>query len=716
LFQLVELTEVQIRPEWSLAGEHMTGQALADPDAPHLSDQLGRLAEYGLDAEDAAALKTTMLRWHTVTRGAFSGVGSARFDCAPEERSEFGHTVYMARGWMENHSIRDYPKLLRIGYGGLLAEIERERDTLGLDSPALAEREAFWRAAATVCRAGMRLGERYAEAAAALAARADSADERDRLLHMRDACRRVPAQGARTLREAVQALWFGHILTCGEDGINANSIGRLDQMLQPYFEADMESGRIDRDGAVLLMAELACKLYQDYDVQAITLAGRDAYGKDLANDMTWVILEASERVGFVRDLSVRLHRHSPRKLYRQCARMIREGGGIPFLFNDECFLPALVSHGVDASDAGDYAPIGCVELTIPGKANPHAVSGWFNGAKCLELALFGGMDPRTGMQLGPATGDLTSCADFADLWQAYTAQVSHFARRMVYFCNRGELMQREGGPLPCWSLLTDDCIPRGRDITDGGCLYNYHSICFLGTANVADSLCAIRRLVFEQGRVPAQDLLEALRANFDGTEELRQLLLNGAPKYGNDNEEVDELAVRVSNHFIDLMDAARSPLEGRYVVHLFSFLLNIGFGQGLGATPDGRRAGEPVAYSLSAQQGRDQEGVTAFLRSLSKLPHARAAGASAAILDVEPKMVEGNAGLERLADILETAVGMGVGQLQVNVTTAERLRKAQADPERFGNIPVRVAGYSQLFRLLDRDLQNHVIARTKHSR
>jgi formate C-acetyltransferase len=287
---------------------------------------------------------------------------------------------------------------------------------------------------------------------------------------------------------------------------------------------------------------------------------------------------------------------------------------------------------------------------------------------------------------------------------------------MVYFCNRGELAQRERGPLPCWSVLTDDCIVRGRDITDGGPVYNYHSVCFLGTANTADSLMALRKLVFEDNSVDAPALLEALRADFDGFEALRQQLLTGAPKYGNDSEEVDMIARQVDEHFIALMDGMRSPLGGRYFVHLFSFRCNIEFGKCLGATPDGRRAGEPLAYSLSAHQGRDEEGVTAMLRSLARLPHDRAAGASAAIIDLDPKLVEGEEGVKLLPKLIQTAIGMGVGQIQWNVTTAERLRQAQEDPEKYGNICVRVAGYSQMFKLLTPELQEHVIARTKHTR
>ena len=285
---------------------------------------------------------------------------------------------------------------------------------------------------------------------------------------------------------------------------------------------------------------------------------------------------------------------------------------------------------------------------------------------------------------------------------------------MVYHINRGELAQREGGPLPCLSVLTDDCIARGRDITDGGVVYNYHSICFIGTATTADALQALKKFVFEDKSVGANEILDALRSNWQNQEPLRQKMLLQAPKYGNDLPEVDSIAARVASDFIQLMDQMRSPLNGRYFVHLFSFVWHLDFGRLIGATPDGRKASEPLAYSLAAQQGRDERGITALLSSISRLPHRQAAGATAAIVEIDPVMVAGENGQARMSQLIMTAMRMGVGQLQWNVVTAERLIKAQADPERYGNIPVRVAGYSQMFKLVDKPLQDHIIARTKH--
>ena len=715
LYEVVRLARIEIEADWTLAGNHLATAHLGTP-APDPGDENhARLVrELGLAQGDADGVGEALRRWadaraYTVgaaTPESLKGLGSG----SPLD----SRVVFRARGWIENHSIRDYAKVIRMGFNGIRREIEEERARADTTSPDCARKENFWLAALRVCDAGILLGRRYADEAERLSKVAPSPGDRDRLRRMSEACRRVPADGARTFSEAVQSLWLCHILTCGEDGINANSLGRLDQFLYPYYAADLKSGRLSRAGAVELMEELACRLYLEYDVQAITLGGVGSDGRDAVNELSYIILEATRNVGFVRDLSVRLHQGSPDEFVRVASELAARGGGIPFVFNDDCFIPALTERGIALADARDYAPIGCIELTLPGRANPHAVSGWFNAAKCLELALFDGRDPASGEQLGPRTGALEGFGSFEDFYDAYARQVEVFADRMVYHCNRGELAQREGGPLPCWSVLTDDCIERGRDITDGGAVYNYHSICFLGIANTADSMMALKTLLFEQELVSPGELLDALRGNFEGREDLRQMLLNRAPKYGNDSPEVDGLARRVCGHFIDLMDRAESPLGGRYFVHLFSFRLNITFGKSVGPTPDGRLSGEPLAYSLSAQQGRDVNGVTAMLSSLSRPPHDRAAGGTAAIIELDPVAVEGDAGVNRLCQLTKGAMAMKVGQIQWNVTSAERLKMAQDDPERYGNIAVRVAGYSQMFRLIDRELQDHIIARTKH--
>ena len=717
LREVVAMAPIIIPPDWSLAGEHLFPRWIGFGSGNHdTSAAVTHLQLLGVDATDIPAIADAVQRWNNARALPIETGVAGDHAAAVANGWTNDDGVMTASGWIENHSIRDFAKVLRLGFAGIRGEVEACLQKTDYADPGFPQQENFWLAALAICNAGILLGTRYADKAAEQArAAADPAEQR-RLTRMAEICQQVPARGARTFSEAVQSLWFAHILTCGEDNINANSIGRLDQILWPYYDADRKDGRLTREEAVEIMQEYACKMYLDYDVQAIVLGGVDAAGRNAANELTDVILDATEAAGFIRDLSLRINRTTSPALIHRAAELIVRGGGIPFIFNDDCFVQAIADRGIAIEDARDYAPIGCIELTIPGKANPHAVSGWFNAAKCLELTLFDGQDPRTGKVLGLRTGRLTEHADFESFYRAYVRQMHHLTRLLVYHCNRGELAQREFGPLPCWSVLTDDCIQRGRDITNGGAKYNYHSICFMGSANVADSLVALKRLVFEEKMVAPNDLLGALQSNFEGHETLRALLLNSAPKYGNDVAEVDQLAARVCNDFITRMDTMRSPLNGHYVVHLFTWRINIEFGRTVGATPDGRRAGDPLAYSLSAHQGRDLKGVTAMLRSLAHLPHQRAGGASAAIIDLDSGFIAGESGIALVAQLITGAIAMGVGQLQFNVTSVERLRQAQADPERYGNIPVRVAGYSQMFKLIDRDLQEHLIARTKHSR
>ncbi len=714
--ELSKLVEIFIHPGWTLAGEHLV---------PFQWYSFGSQALKCNDEKQKALLK---LGYEDQLEDIVRDVTDASRRCSAtaigplsEEIKEIlcswgvtkSSNVIMGGGWIENHSIRDYDKVVRIGYRGLLNEIDAELQTHQITEPDYPQRETFLNGLRAICEAAIIIAGRYAELAVKMAGNTTCPNDRERLLDMAKTCRRVPEHGASTLREAVQSLWFAHLVTCAEDGINANSLGHLDRIFEPYYQNDLAAGRITREDAVDLMTELAAKLYLDYDVQAITLGGVNSDGSSAITDMSYIILEASAVFGELRDLSVRIDRNTPDEFLNACAKLVIRGGGIPFFFNDESFIPALTDRGIPLHDAREYSPIGCVELTIPGKANPHAVSGWFNATKCFELALYDGKDPISGKQIGPQTGELASFQTFNEVKHAFFQQVDFFAARMVYICHRGEHLQREFGPLPGWSLLTDDCIKRGRDITNGGALYNYHSICLMGVPDTADALAAMEKFVYDEGSVDAGELLLALKDNFQGHEALRQKLSKGAPKYGNGEDKPDALAAEICNYFIDKMDSMSTP-EARFFVHLFTFKLNIDFGKSVGALPDGRLAGDPLAYSLSAHQGRDLNGLTSLFRSLAKMPHHKAAAGSAAIIDLHPSILENVEGQQMLVQLIKTAIRMGIGQLQWNVVSADQLEKAKADPEHFGNIPVRVAGYSQLFKLIEPELQDHIIARYKH--
>jgi formate C-acetyltransferase len=712
LTRVIDSIPAEVMGDELLVGHHYLGDETLDfPEFRPWSEALEeRLANTLLSAEERA-------RYKELSAGVpNAGATPSVVEPLPESmREEQRRRIIEIWGTLFNHSVRGYEKLLRLGFEGLREEVEAQLQALPLADPLAARKRAFWQAVRAIAEAGARLGRRYADAAQRELATCDDPSRRDELEAIRDVCLQVPARPARTFREAVQALWFGHMITCWEDGVNANSIGRIDQILHPYYIADLAAGRITPDEAMEVLAALWIKLYRSYDVQQAMVGGQRPDGSDAANDVSMMVLEVTRALEFVRCLSVRLHKDSPRPLVAAAVDLVARGGGIPFFFNDDTLVPALVANGVPPEDARGYAAIGCVEITIPGKALPHAVSHWINLAKCLELALNDGCDPSDGAQVGPHTGRLRDMRSIEEVWQAYTRQVEFFAPHNVYGSNRAELEQEQAFALPYLSLLTEDCVARGADITWGGARYNYHSSAAVGIPNVADSLEALDRLFFTEKLVSAETLEGALAANFQGYEDLRQALLHRAPKYGNDAPSVDAWAARVARHYCELMGTFRTVRGGRFFVHLFSFTLMLGMGAATGATPDGRLAGTPLAYSVSAVQGRDERGLTAMLMSLSRLPHHLAAASSSAIIEVDPVLLEGE-GRTRFVDLIQAAIRQGVGQMQWNVVSAETLRKAQANPQAYRSLCVRVSGFSQQFILLDKEMQEHIIARTKHRR
>jgi formate C-acetyltransferase len=647
--------------------------------------------------------KAQFLEW--IDQKPFAHFSLSPVSPTPDELQQaLDHGVVAVWGCDLNHSIRGYEKVLRLGFEGIRAEVEEELANLDLTDPEAANRRANLIAFQILCEACEKLGKRYAAKSREMG-----------WPEIANICDQVPARPARTFHEAVQSLWFAHILTIWEDGINANGIGRIDQFLWPYLEKDLANQSITEDQAKEVLASLWIKLYQPYDVQQMMIGGLKPDGQDASNPLSYMVLDVTEGLGFIRCLSARLHKKSPRKLVSRCVDLVARGGGIPFFFNDEALVPALVSRGVSLEDARGYAAIGCIEITLPGMANPHAVSNWINLPKCLELALNDGCDLLDGRQLGPRTGCLTDFLSMDDIRAAYDKQLKYFADLAVYGSNACELAHRGQYRLPYLSLLTEGCITKGKDIIEGGAKYNYHSSAAMGIPNTADSLAALEQSLFVDKKTTTDDLQNALKTNFEGQEVLRQYLKNRVPKYGNDENLPDHYAADLTRQYCDLLATYKTPTGGTFFCHLFTYTLMLPYGKLTGASPDGRLATEPLAYSLSPGQGRDKEGLTALMNTLSKIPHHLAAASSSAIVEVDPHLLDGSS-REAFIDLIVTSVQQGVGQLQFNVVNAETLRKAQNEPDKYRNLCVRVSGFSQQFCLLDRDMQDHIIARTKHTR
>ncbi|HOU09211.1 MAG TPA: pyruvate formate lyase family protein [Clostridiales bacterium] len=619
--------------------------------------------------------------------------------------------VVWSPGVSENHTVLGYEKVLRLGFAGLVKKIDAEAAA----TPAAdTEKHTFLACLREVAKSACGLGRRYAQKARELLASCTDEQQRRDLEIIIKVTARVPERPARTFREAVQALWFAHIINTWEDGINANSIGRVDQILYPYYRKDIAAGRITKAEAFELICCLWLKLYRDYDVQQAMVGGLDAAGKDAANDLSYMALDVTEALGFVRCLSVRLHRGSPDALVRRALEVVGRGKGIPFFFNDEVLIPALASNGIAPRDAHDYAAIGCVEITIPGKANPHAVSNRVNLLKCLELALNDGVSMTSGDRLGPATGRAEDFTCIADVVAAYETQTAYFIRLACGESNRLETRYGRLLPMAYKSLLTEGCLRSGRDFNAGGAKYNYHESMPMGIPNVADSLAALDQLVFQEKRYTLAETLNILRGNF-ADESVRREFLHAAPKFGNDDDRADNWAAYAMAHYCRELRGVKGVSGLGFFAQPFTFLWLIEAGSMTAATPDGRRDGENLAYSVSPMQGRDTGGMTAVLNSIAKLPARMAAGSTSAIIEADPALFEPGR-LVHMVTLMKTAVQKGVGQLQFNVVSAETLKKAQERPDEYANLAVRVSGFSQRFCLLDKKLQDHIIARTKHEK
>ncbi len=609
---------------------------------------------------------------------------------------------------VENHTVVGYDRVVREGLGVVRDDLRRRLSDLDWSDPETVAAKPFWEAALLVVKAACGLGQRYAAHAQILAEQCTDADRRDELTTIANCVRHLPERGARSFREAVQSYWFAHMLNSWEDTVNANSLGRMDHILYPYYRDDPN---ITEQEAFELICCLWLKLYREYDVQQTLIGGVDADGEDASNDITYMILDAADRLNYIRSLAVRLHAGTPERLLECALTLVAKGGGIPFFYNDNVIIPALVGEGIPLEDARNYATIGCIEPCVPGKTNPHASSNQINLAKCLELALNNGCSMTDGEQLGPETGMPQS---MDDLWIAYVRQVEHFVPMACWECNRRELEHSRISPMVMKSILTEGCIEHGRDFNAGGAVYNYHQAAIVGIPNVADSLAAIDELVFRRKRYTLLELRRILLDDFPN-EAVRQEFLNGAPKYGNDCDAVDEIAVRVMNHVCDVLKQQRGIFGGGFHAQPFTYLWQLGMGKVSAASADGRHCGESLAHSISPMHGRDQSDLTAVLNTLAKLPQTRAAGSTSAIVELEPSLFTQH-GVTGMAALMRTAIAKGVGQLQLNVVNEATLRQAQQEPERFRNLKVRVTGFSQKFGLLDKELQDHIIARSARTR
>ena len=615
---------------------------------------------------------------------------------------------WAAIGWCiaDNHTVLGYEKVLKLGFEGLLDEIERYERQNG-SSP-------LYNGAKRICRASKVMAENYSRLAEQLAEKEQNSLRKTELKTIAQICRRVPYHPAHSLQEAIQSLFFAHIINTWEDGINANSLGRLDQLLYPYYRHDIDNGILTKEQAFDLICCLWIKLYRDYDVQQSCVGGCKADGSNAVNELSYLMLDATEELDFVRCLSVRYSASSDKAFIRRALEVVGHlQKGVPFFFNDDVMIPALVSKGIPLEDARGYTQIGCVETVIPGKSNPHAVSGKTNLLKALEYTLGNGHSLLNPDRMpGLDTGTLDSFRTYDAFEKAVFTQIAHLLENACSKVVRTSKMQEINAVKPYKSLLTDNCIQLNTDFNSRGAQYDYYQVMIGGVPNLADSLMVIKKFVFDEKKYTLSFLCKQLIQNFP-EETIRQEFIHKAPKFGNDIEEVDRIAYRVIDYSCDCLDSLSAKYGYSFHAQPFTFLWMIDEGKCCAASPDGRKRGEIIAYSVSPMQGRDFNGFTALLNSIARLPTKRTPGTTSAIVEVDPKLFTDN-NIDRFTDILLAAASIGLANVQFNTISADTLRDAQKNPDKYNNLAVRVSGFSQKFNLLDKEMQDHIIGRTKH--
>ena len=629
------------------------------------------------------------------------------------------------------HLAPDYSRVLARGLGAIAQEARARLAALDLTDPDAIRKRDFCRAAAIVAEAAVRFAHRFAALAERLGATEEDSQRRSELIEIARVCRKVPAQPAETFHEALQSFWFVHLIIQIESNGHSISPGRFDQYMAPFYDADVAGGRLDRPRALGLLDCLWIKFneimklrdktasigFGGYPLfQNLIVGGQGVDGRDATNDLSYLCLEATRRTRLPQpSLSVRVHHGTPPEFLRAASDLAREGLGLPAFFNDDAIVPVLQNMGVPLEEARGYAEVGCVEPQVPGKTNGYYPAGFLNLGKLLTLALHNGIDPVTGERLGPADPESREFANYEEVVGALDRQLDHIIRLIVIGDNILDDLHGKLAPNPFVSLFVDDCMARGLAYEQGGAVYNYTGPNSVGLANVADALMAIKRLVFEERRVEMDVLLAMLDQDFADRESGRLLLLNRAPKFGNDNEDVDGIARALSTRILKGFKQYRNPRGGRYEPGLQSISAHALFRDAVAATPDGRTAKMLLADGgISPAQGRDRRGPTAVIRSAARLDHREASNGTLLNIKLSPQSVAGESGLDNLAALIRTYFQLGGQHVQFNVINSAILREAQRHPEQHRDLDVRVAGVSVLFTTIDRVLQEDIIERTEH--
>ena len=697
---------------------------------------------------------------------------------APEAIKAIEHNIFTPGNYFYNgvgHVTVKYEEVLAIGYKGIIDKARAELEKCQVGDGNYAKKSHFLNAVIVSCQAVIEYAERYAELASQMAAECTDPVRKQELLQISENCSRVPANGATSFYEACQSFWFVQQLLQVESSGHSISPGRFDQYMYPYYKADIDKGVITREAAQELLDCIWVKLndlnkvrdaasaegFAGYSLfQNLIEGGQDKYGNDVTNDLSVMCILASMHVHLpMPSLSIRVWNGSPHELLIKAAELTRTGIGLPAYYNDEVIIPALQNRGLTLEDAREYNIIGCVEPQKAGKTDGWHDAAFFNMCRPLELVFSNGMDK--GELVGIQTGDVTKMTTFEEFFDAYKKQMEYCISLMVNADNAIDVAHAERVPLPYESCMVDDCLSRGLSVQEGGAVYNFTGPQGFGIANMADSLYAIRKLVYEDKKVSMEEYKQALAWNYDkgldqqSVSDMSEMILKGmqdagmavntdtakavlqtamrlkptedqlrrfteihhmideVPKFGNAIDDVDYFARDVAYTYSRPLQKYMNPRGGHYQAGLYPVSANVPLGGQTGATPDGRYAHTPVADGVSPSAGKDVKGPTAAATSVSRLDHFIVSNGTLFNQKFHPSALAGREGLEKFVALIRTFFDQKGMHMQFNVVDRETLLDAQKHPENYAHLVVRVAGYSALFTTLSRSLQDDIIRRTE---
>ena len=634
--------------------------------------------------------------------------------------------------------VHDYEKVLKRGFKGIKEDAQKQLDALDSLSPVdNMEKAPFLNAVITVCDAIVLWAKRHAELAAKIAAKESDPKRKAELEEIARICAWVPENPARTFHEAVQAQWFTQMFSRIEQKTGTIiSNGRMDQYFYPYYQKDIEEGRVTEEKAMELLECMWVAMAQFIDLyisptggafnegyahwEAVTVGGQTPDGLDATNDLTYLFLKSKREFPLnYPDLAARIHARAPERYLYEVAETVKEGSGFPKLINDEEVIPLLLAKGANFEEANDYAVSGCAECRMPNRDTYTSPNAYINFAAALEMVLYSGKMKLYGDEvIGLETGDPCNFKTWDELWNAYCQQQTNFLKHAFIQQHAIINLRAKHFAVPLGSALHDLCMKECKDLhtpkIEGGIDLGYFE--FIGYGTVIDSLAAIKNLVFEEKKITMAQLIEALQCNFEGKEFIRQMLLH-APKYGNNDPYTDVIGRALDEEALKYTKAYSKELGVHLNLRLVPFTSHVPFGKVVSATPNGRKAYTPLSDGSSASHGSDTNGPTAILLSNYKTKNYNYRERAARLLNIKlsPSCVAGEEGTQKLVSFIRTWNDLKLWHLQFNIVNKETLLAAQKDPDKYRGLLVRVAGYSAYFVDLSPDLQNDIIARTEHA-